>query len=142
NGPMRVQFRVAGLPLWADAWVLGSEFERDTEKVLRRVIRRIGFPAFDKPANLGSSVGISKATDRASLSRAIALAGRYDRKVIVEEEIDAREIECAVMGNHQPLASLPGEYVVHDQAARFLDYTEKYSSTGHVEFVVPARISK
>jgi len=56
--------------------------------------------------------------------------------------VDAREIECAVMGNDDPQASLPGEYVVHDEAARFLDYTEKYSSTGHVEFVVPARVSK
>ena len=56
--------------------------------------------------------------------------------------VEGREIECAVMGNDEPKASLPGEYVVHHKDARFLDYTEKYSSTGHVEFVVPARISK
>jgi D-alanine-D-alanine ligase len=139
---MKALFRDAGLPLCDYTWFLRSAWESDTEKVSRRVIRRIGFPAFVKPANLGSSVGVSKAIDRASLSRAIDLAGRYDRKVIVEEEIDAREIECAVIGNDEPLASLPGEYVVHDAAARFLDYTEKYASTGHVEFVVPARISK
>ena len=95
-----------------------------------------------KPANLGSSVGVSRANDSESLARAIDLAARYDRKVIVEKAIDAREIECAVVGNDRPQASLPGEYVVHDDAARFLDYTEKYSSTGHVEFVVPARISE
>jgi D-alanine-D-alanine ligase len=70
------------------------------------------------------------------------LAAAYDRKIIVEEEVLAREIECAVMGNDEPRASLPGEYVVYDEAARFLDYTEKYSSTGHVSFVVPAHLSK
>jgi D-alanine-D-alanine ligase len=60
----------------------------------------------------------------------------------VEEGLDAREIECAVIGNDEPEASLPGEYIVHDQQGAFLDYTEKYSNTGHVEFVVPAPVSK
>jgi len=139
---MKALFKGAGLPICNFIWFLRSEWERAGEKVLRRVIRQIGFPAFVKPVNLGSSVGISKATDRASLSRAIELAGRYDRKIMVEEAIDGRELECAVIGNDKPQASLPGEYVVHDEAARFLDYAEKYSSTGHVEFVVPARVSK
>ncbi|HLR04815.1 MAG TPA: ATP-grasp domain-containing protein, partial [Pyrinomonadaceae bacterium] len=70
------------------------------------------------------------------------LAARYDRKIMVEETVEGREIECAVIGNDVPKASLPGEYVVHEESARFLDYTEKYSSTGRVEFVVPARVSK
>jgi D-alanine-D-alanine ligase len=61
---------------------------------------------------------------------------------MVEELVEGREIECAVMGNDHPQASLPGEYIIHEESARFLDYTEKYASTGHVEFVVPARISK
>jgi D-alanine-D-alanine ligase len=95
-----------------------------------------------KPANLGSSVGVSRATDKESLTKAIDLAAEYDRKVIVEEEIVGREIECAVLGNDEPRASLPGEYVVYDEAARFLNYTEKYSSTGNVSFVVPAPLSK
>jgi D-alanine-D-alanine ligase len=95
-----------------------------------------------KPANLGSSVGVSKATDKRSFAKAVDLAARYDRKIIVEELVDGREIECAVMGNDEPQASLPGEYVIHEESARFLDYTEKYSSTGNVEFIVPARISK
>ena len=60
----------------------------------------------------------------------------------MEAALDAREIECAVIGNDEPQASLPGEYVVYDEAARFLDYTEKYTDTGHVEFVVPAPLSK
>lgn len=95
-----------------------------------------------KPANLGSSVGVSRANDRQSLTKAIDLAAEYDRKIIVEEEVVAREIECAVLGNDQPKASLPGEYVVYKETARFLDYTEKYANTGHVSFVVPAPLSK
>ncbi len=139
---MKALFLQAGLPICKYTWLLRSEFETESDKVLRRVATQIGFPAFVKPANLGSSVGVSKAIDKKSLTHAIELAARYDRKIIVEELVDAREIECAVMGNDDPQASLPGEYVVHDEAARFLDYTEKYSSTGHVEFVVPARVSK
>jgi D-alanine-D-alanine ligase len=139
---MKALFRDAGLPICNYTWFLRSEFEREPAKVLRRVVSRIGFPTFVKPANLGSSVGVSKAVDKDSLARAIELAARYDRKVLVEEAVDAREIECAVLGNDDPQASLPGEYVVHDEAARFLDYTEKYASTGHVDFVVPAPISK
>lgn len=139
---MKMLFAQAGLPLCKYVWFLRSEWQRDQPKVLRRVAREIGFPCFVKPANLGSSVGISKATDKASLSKAVELAAEYDRKVIVEELVNARELECAVLGNDQPQASLPGEYVVYDEAARFLDYTEKYASTGHVQFVVPAPVSK
>jgi D-alanine-D-alanine ligase len=86
-------------------------------------------------------VGVSKATDDVSLRNSIALAAEFDRKIIVEEGLDAREIECAVIGNDDPKASLPGEYLIRDQAKAFLDYTEKYSGTGNNEFVVPAPIS-
>ena len=139
---MKALFRHAGLPVCKYVWFLRSEWERGRSSVLERVEREIGFPCFIKPANLGSSVGISRAADADSLAAAIDLAARYDRKVIAEEGLDAREIECAVLGNDEPEASLPGEYVVHDERAKFLDYTEKYSSTGHVEFVVPAPIPK
>jgi D-alanine-D-alanine ligase len=139
---MKALFKEAGLPICRHAWFLRKFWENNRVATLRRVVREIGFPCFVKPANLGSSVGISKATDKRSLERAIDLAARYDRKVIIEEGLDAREIECAVMGNEAPEASLPGEYVVRDKAAAFLDYTEKYSGTGHVEFVVPAPLSK
>jgi D-alanine-D-alanine ligase len=139
---MKALFKEAGLPICAYTWFLRSDWETDPNKVTRRVRKEIGFPCFVKPANLGSSVGVSKAADKASLAKAVDLAARYDRKIIVEELVDGREIECAVMGNDQPQASLPGEYVIHEESARFLDYTEKYSSTGHVEFIVPARISK
>ncbi len=70
------------------------------------------------------------------------MAARYDRKIIIEEGLSAREIECAIVGNDEPEASLPGEYVIHEESARFLDYEEKYTNTGRAEFVVPAPLSK
>lgn len=139
---MKSLFEHAGLPVCRYTWFLRSDWQRDPVAIKRKVKRELGFPCFVKPANLGSSVGVSKAVDDASLTSGIELAAQYDRKVIVEEGVDAREIECAVLGNDEPQASLPGEYVVHQESARFLDYTEKYASTGNVEFVVPAPVSK
>ncbi|HZN07163.1 MAG TPA: D-alanine--D-alanine ligase family protein [Pyrinomonadaceae bacterium] len=139
---MKSLFVQAGLPICKYIWFLRSQWRSNPAKVLRKVIGELGLPCFVKPANLGSSVGVSRATDRKTLSDAIDLAAQYDRKIIVEEEVVAREIECAVLGNDEPQASLPGEYVVLDEAARFLDYTEKYTSTGRVSFVVPAPVSK
>jgi len=139
---MKSLFLQAELPLCRYTWFLRQHWEDDAQAVTRKVARELGWPVFVKPANLGSSVGISKATDKTSFKRSVELAAQYDRKIIVEESIDAREIECGVLGNDEPTASLPGEYVVHDQSASFLDYTEKYSQTGHVEFVVPAPVSK
>lgn len=139
---MKALFREAQLPICKYMWFTRREWERDAGSVSERVSSEIGYPCFIKPANLGSSVGISRADDTDSLRGAVELAARYDRKIIVEEALDAREIECGVIGNDEPKASLPGEYVVHDERAKFLDYTEKYSSTGHVEFVVPAPVSK
>jgi len=139
---MKSLFVQAGLPICKHIWFLRSQWRSNPAKVIRKVTSDIGLPCFVKPANLGSSVGVSRATDKKSLSDAIDLAAEYDRKIIVEEELVAREIECAVLGNDEPQASLPGEYVVYDEAARFLDYTEKYTNTGRVSFVVPAPLSK
>jgi D-alanine-D-alanine ligase len=139
---MKSLFVQAGLPICKHLWFLRSQWRNDPAKVIRKVTSDIGLPCFVKPANLGSSVGVSRATDKQSLSEAIDLAAEYDRKIIVEEELIAREIECAVLGNDEAQASLPGEYVVYDEAARFLDYTEKYTNTGRVSFVVPAPLSK
>ena len=139
---MKSLFVQAGLPICKYIWFLRSQWQKDPAKILRKVNTEIGLRCFVKPANLGSSVGVSRAMDKKSLSDAIDLAAEYDRKIIVEEELVAREIECAVLGNDEPRASLPGEYVVYDEAARFLNYTEKYSNTGHVRFVVPAPLSK
>jgi D-alanine-D-alanine ligase len=139
---MKSLFVQAGLPICKYVWCLRSQWRNNPAKVIRKVTTEIGLPCFVKPANLGSSVGVSRATDKKSLTKAIDLAAEYDRKIIIEEELVAREIECAVLGNDEPRASLPGEYVVYDEAARFLDYTEKYANTGHVSFVVPAPLSK
>jgi D-alanine-D-alanine ligase len=139
---MKHLFLQAGLPMCDYMWFLRSHWRAGHAKVIRNIVREIGFPCFVKPANLGSSVGISKAVDKESLVKAIELAAKFDRKIIVEEAVDAREIECAVLGNDEPKASLPGEYVVYDNSSGFLDYTEKYSRTGRVEFVVPAPIPK
>ena len=139
---MKSLFVQAGLPICKHIWFLRSQWRNDPGKVLRKVVADIGLPCFVKPANLGSSVGVSRAADKKALTEAIDLAAQYDRKIIIEEELIAREIECAVLGNDEPNASLPGEYVVNDDAARFLDYTEKYTNTGRVSFVVPAPLSK
>ncbi|MBK8303354.1 MAG: D-alanine--D-alanine ligase family protein [Pyrinomonadaceae bacterium] len=138
---MKTLFLNAGLPICNYVWFLRDEWERNRETTLTQVADKLGFPCFVKPANLGSSVGVSKAVDMESLANAIALAAEYDRKIIVEEGLEMREIECAVMGNDQPEASLPGEYLIRDSSKAFLDYTEKYSGTGNNEFVVPAPVS-
>src|SRR5437764_6115680 len=122
---MKSLFRQAGLPICKYVWFLRGDWERGAATVRERVAKEIGFSCFVKPANLGSSVGISRAADVESLSGAVELAARYDGKIIFEDGLDAREIECAVMGNDEPEASLPGEYVVQDEQAKFLDYTEK-----------------
>jgi D-alanine-D-alanine ligase len=123
-------------------WFFRSEWERNADAVIKQTGSTLGFPCFVKPANLGSSVGVSRATDEESLRKAIDLAAEYDRKIIVEEGLDIREIECAVIGYENPRASLPGEYVINAEDKKFLDYTEKYAGTGNNEFVVPAFISE
>jgi D-alanine-D-alanine ligase len=138
---MKTLFRDADLPICKYVWFLRSEWERERQSVIKQIESKLGFPCFVKPANLGSSVGVSRASDAESLAEAISLAAQYDRKIIVEEELDMREIECAVIGNDDPRASLPGEYIIRDESKKFLDYTEKYAGTGNNEFVVPAPIS-
>ncbi len=138
---MKILFRDAGLPICRYVWFLRDEWERSSDNVVRQIEAKLGYPCFVKPANLGSSVGISRASDTASLEAAINTAAEFDRKIIVEEALDMREIECAVMGNNEPVASLPGEYIIRDGSKAFLDYTEKYAGTGNNEFVVPAPIS-
>lgn len=139
---MKTLFRDADLPICKYVWFLRSEWERRSDDVIAQTEQKLGYPCFVKPANLGSSVGVSRATGKESLRKAIELAAEYDRKIIVEEGLDMREIECAVIGNESPEASLPGEYIIHDAQKKFLDYTEKYTGTGNNEFIVPALISE
>jgi D-alanine-D-alanine ligase len=134
---MKALFRDAGLPIVEFTHFLRTHWEADREAVLDRVEAEIGYPAFLKPANLGSSVGISKATDRESLARAIETAARFDRKIVAERGVDAREIEVAVLGNDEPAASVPGEIIPH---ADFYDYETKYLSDT-AEYGIPASVT-
>ena len=123
--------------------VLRSDFERQPKKVERLVEQKLKYPVFVKPANLGSSVGISKAHDREELGPAIAEAAKFDRKIVIEEGVGgkknkAREIECAVLGNDDPEASVAGEII---PCKEFYDYDAKYLVEGS-EAVIPAKITK
>jgi D-alanine-D-alanine ligase len=133
---MKRLFREAGLPIVEYVHLLRAQWEARPQEVEARVIEEIGFPCFVKPANLGSSVGISRADDGRELRAAIELAARYDRKVIVERGVDAREIEVSVLGNDEPQASLPGEIV--PASAEFYDYKAKYVDPHGARLLIPA----
>jgi D-alanine-D-alanine ligase len=140
---MKSLFRAAGLPIVKHVTVLRSQFEREPKKVQKLVESKLKYPVFVKPANLGSSVGISKAHDRKELGRAIAEAAKFDRKIVIEAGVGgkknkAREIEVAVLGNDDPKASIAGEIVPWKE---FYDYDAKYLSEGS-EAVIPAKITK
>lgn len=136
---MKRLFREAGLPIVEFTHFLRTQWEADPLLIEARVAEAIGFPCFVKPANLGSSVGISKATDAKSLGEAIQLAAKYDRKIVVERGVDAREIEVSVLGNDQPAASLPGEII--PQSADFYDYKAKYVDANGARLMIPAELS-
>lgn len=125
-----------GLPVPAYLALKRKEWDQDPEQVMARTEAEIGYPCFVKPANLGSSVGITKAHDRAELRQALAEAARYDRKLLVEAAIDAREIEVSVLGNDEPVASVPGEIL---PSREFYDYAAKYLDA-ESELLIPAPI--
>ena len=133
---MKRVFRDAGLPVVLHRMLLRRGWEKDRERLLAELPGELGYPCFIKPANTGSSVGISKARDARQLSEGLDLAFRYDRKAVVETAIEAREIECAVLGNDDPMASVPGEII---PCHEFYDYAAKYLDEGS-ELVIPARV--
>jgi D-alanine-D-alanine ligase len=121
---MKVAFAGRGLPIVPHEVVLRNEWEASPQAVAAGLADRLGFPMFVKPANLGSSVGISKAKSIEELSAALAIAADFDRKIVVEAAVAAaREIECSVIGNDRPEASLPGEIL---PSREFYDYEAKY----------------
>ncbi len=107
--------------------------------VVREQATALGFPLFIKPANMGSSVGVSKVHDLSELDAAISLAFRFDTKALVEKGIDAREIECAVLGNDDPQVSVPGEV---RSRSEFYSYEAKYIDENGAELLIPAPISE
>jgi D-alanine-D-alanine ligase len=140
---MKSLFRAAGLPIVKHVTALRSQWEEAPKKVIKLVESKLKYPVFVKPANLGSSVGISKAHDRKELGPAIEEAAKFDRKIVIEEGVGgkknkAREIECAVLGNDTPEASVPGEIV---PSAEFYDYSAKYLDEGS-QLIIPAKLSK
>src|SRR3954469_5797066 len=141
---MKKLFKFSGLPIVKHVTVLRSEWEGEPKKVQKAIEKTLKYPVFVKPANLGSSVGISKVHDRSELAGAMKEAAKYDRKIVIEQGVGggkagkAREIECSVLGNDEPIASIPGEIV---PATEFYDYNAKYIDEGS-KLIIPAKISK
>ena len=140
---MKRLFAQAKLPIVRHITLLRSEWEKSPRKAIALIERSLAYPLFVKPANLGSSVGISKAHDRKELGPALTLAAKYDRKLIVEQSVGGkksrgREFEVAVLGNDDPKASVVGEIV---PGKEFYDYEAKYLSEGSVP-VIPAKITR
>jgi len=139
---MKRLFAAADLPIVKHVTILRSEWETKPKRTRMQIEARLKYPVFVKPANLGSSVGISKAHDGKELGPAMDLAASYDRKIVIEQGVGekkkAREIECSVLGNDDPKASVPGEIVPMKE---FYDYAAKYLDEGS-ELVIPAKLSK
>ncbi len=133
---MKLVFRAVGLPTVEHIVCRRYEWERSPETVMNSIEESFGYPCFVKPVNLGSSVGINKAHDRVELEHAINVAAEYDHKIIIERAVNCREVECAVLGNDEPLASVVGEVIASNE---FYDYNAKYID-GKSEVVIPANI--
>jgi len=132
----KILLESAGLPVVPFRVILEPDWRRDRAGLLRLVRKEFRLPFFVKPANLGSSVGITKVKKDRDAAAALETAFRYDRKAVVEKGIAGRELECSVLGNDEPEASLPGEVIPHRE---FYDYKDKYVD-GKTGFVIPARL--
>jgi D-alanine-D-alanine ligase len=136
---MKQLFAAHGLPQVKYVVTIRREWERDHDAVTARVERELGYPVFVKPANLGSSVGISKARNATELAEAVRIAAEFDRKIVIEAAVpEAREIEVAVLGNDDPQASIAGEIV---PSREFYDYEAKYLDEGSKP-LIPAPITE
>ena len=136
---MKKIFAHHGLPQVRWVALTSKQWEMEREARIEEIADSLGYPCFVKPANLGSSVGIGKAEDAAELRNALDTASRYDRRIIVEEGVDAREIEVSVLGNEDPEVSVPGEIVIKNDG--FYDYEAKYVEGG-MELLAPAPIEE
>ena len=140
---MKRLFAAAGLPIVKHVTVLRSQWERDAKRIRRLIESKLKYPLFVKPANLGSSVGISKVHDFSDLPAAMNMAALFDRKIVIEQGVGsqkqkAREIEVSVLGNDLPEASIAGEIV---PGAEFYDYAAKYLDEGS-KLIIPAKLTK
>ncbi|AUS97776.1 D-alanine--D-alanine ligase A [Clostridium thermosuccinogenes] len=130
----KIIFEKAGIPQGRYLVFNRKQIKQDRESIIDQVEKTFTYPCFVKPSNAGSSVGISKAHDRGELIDALELAAKYDRRILVEEFIDGREIECAVLGNDDPIASTVGEIIPGNE---FYDYNAKYLDDNS-KAVIPA----
>ncbi|MFT9495536.1 D-alanine--D-alanine ligase [Anaerosolibacter sp.] len=130
-------FEMAGLPQGKYMVVMRSKWRESESTYVALIEENFQYPVFVKPANLGSSVGISKAHDREELIKGIHEAAKHDRKILIEEFINCREVECAVLGNDDPMASVVGEIIPSHE---FYDYEAKYFDDGKSKMVIPAGI--
>src|SRR3990172_5114157 len=129
----------AKIPVAPGIWFAASEFEKKQKGLLSSIEKKTGFPCFVKPANLGSSIGITKVHNRKELLPAIQIAAVYDVKILVEKAVRSpREIECSVLGNDEPIASIPGEIIPSNE---FYDYDAKYID-GKSTSVIPAQLPR
>jgi len=140
---MKSLFIAAGIPIVKHVTILRAAWASDPKKVQKVVESKLIYPVFVKPANLGSSVGISKAHNRKEVGPAIEEAAKFDRKIVIEQGVGgkkekAREIECSVLGNDEPAASVPGEIV---PGKEFYDYAAKYVDEGS-QLIIPAKLTK
>lgn len=134
----KIMFEKAGIPSCKYLYYDRLEIRNNKKEIFKEIEVKLGFPCFVKPANAGSSVGVSKAYNEKELENALELASKFDRKVMIEEFVDAREIECAVLGNEISNASVLGEAISGDD---FYDYDSKYkSNTSRTE--IPANLDK
>ncbi len=138
KGVFKAVMQAAGIPIPKYIVALRSEIEADAQAVAAKAETQFGYPMFTKPANLGSSVGIVKAHNRSELPAALRESARWDRRVLVEQGINAREIEISVLGNDDPIASAPGEIVPERE---FYDYVAKYVDE-HSQLLIPAPIDE
>ena len=143
KGIMKAIFREAGLPMAEYRLITRREWAADRGELAAEIESELGLPLFVKPANMGSSVGISRVRNRAEFAPAMDLAAGYDRRIVVEAAIqDAREIECSVLGNDEPAASVCGEVFA---AGEFYDYESKYedeASSTEAPADLPAAVSE
>lgn len=134
--------KTRGLPITDYVWTTRRQWMAEPETVMDEIERKLGYPTFTKPANLGSSVGISKCHDHAELRHGLDEAARFDRRILAEWAVpDAREIEVSVLGNEEPSASLPGEVI---PSREFYDYYAKYMDEGEdaSELLIPAPLDE
>src|SRR5579864_3287695 len=140
---MKSLFIAAGIPIVKHVTILRGVWEKNPKEVEKHVTSKLKYPVFVKPANLGSSVGISKAHNKKELSPAIEEAAKFDRKIVIEQGVGgnkgkAREVECSVLGNDEPEASVPGEIV---PIKEFYDYNAKYLDEGS-QLIIPAKLTR